>query len=237
MTDSFQHQIEENAVLLARLAPSPVTRRRVLLGTGAAALGLVAAACGTEDDPFVLQDEPDPGLIPPPEEDQAPSGEQPTGDVATAMLAASLEVLAVNTYQAALDAAGDGSLPNVPEAVATFITTAQGHHVAHRDAWNDLLVALGEAEVSEPPPELAAEINTAFGQAGDVGAVAELALRLEQTAADTYFEAIPTIENADALALAASIQPIDMQHSAILRYVLGQYPVPEIFANAQNSAI
>ena len=239
MTDSFQDQMEENAVLLHRLAPSPVTRRRVLLGGGAAALGLVAAACGTDDDPFVLQDDPDPNLIPPPEEDQAapPSDGQPTGDVATAMLAASLEVLAVNTYQAALDAAGDGSLPNVPEAVATFITTAQGHHVAHRDAWNDLLIALGEAEVTEPPPELAADINTAFGQAGDVVAVAELALRLEQTAADTYFEAIPTIENADALALAASIQPIDMQHSAILRYVLGQYPVPEVFANAQNSAI
>ncbi|HVL03512.1 MAG TPA: ferritin-like domain-containing protein, partial [Acidimicrobiales bacterium] len=197
MTDSFEHQMEENAVLLARLAPSPVTRRRVLLGSGAAALGLVAAACGTDDDPFVLQDEPDPDLIPPPEEDQggeAPSGEQPTGDVATATLAASLEVLAVNTYQAALDAAGEGTLANVPEAVATFISTAQGHHVAHRDAWNNLLTTLGEAEVTEPPSELAAEINTAFGQAGDVVAVAELALRLEQTAADTYFEAIPTIE-------------------------------------------
>jgi hypothetical protein len=239
MTDAFQDQMEENAALLQRLAPSPVTRRRVLLGGGAAALGLVAAACGTDDDPFVLEDPPDPGLIPPPEgggEEPPPSG-QPSGDVATAMLAASLEVLAVNTYQAALDAAGDGSLPNVPDAVATFVTTALGHHVAHRDAWNDLLTSLGEAEVTQPPPELAADINTAFGEAGDVVAVAELALTLEQTAADTYFEAIPTIENGQALALAATIQPIDMQHAAILRYVLGQYPVPETFASAQNSAI
>jgi hypothetical protein len=238
MTDAFQDQMEENAALLQRLAPSPVTRRRVLLGGGAAALGLVAAACGTDRDPFVLEDPPDPDLIPPPDEGEG-GGEEPppSGDVATAMLAASLEVLAVNTYQAALDAAGDGSLPNVPDAVATFITTAQGHHVVHRDAWNDLLTSLGEAEVTQPPPELAADINTAFGEAGDVVAVAELALTLEQTAADTYFEAIPTIENGQALALAASIQPIDMQHAAILRYVLGQYPVPETFASAQNSAI
>jgi hypothetical protein len=241
MTDAFQEQMEENATLLQRLAPTPVTRRRVLLGGGAAALGLVAAACGSEDDPFVLEDPPDPDLIPPPAdggggEEPPPSG-QASGDVATAMLAASLEVLAVDTYQAALDAAGDGSLPDVPDAVATFIATAQGHHVAHRNAWNDLLTSLGEAEVTEPPPELAATINNAFGQAGDVVAVAELALTLEQTAADTYFEAIPTIENDQALALAASIQPIDMQHAAILRYVLGQYPVPETFANAQSSAI
>jgi hypothetical protein len=241
MTDAFQEQMEENATLLQRLAPSPVTRRRVLLGGGAAALGLVAAACGTEDDPFVLEDPPDPDLIP--ESGQGGGGEQPqpsgqpSGDIATAKLAASLEVLAVNTYQAALDAAGDGSLPNVPEAVGTFITTAQGHHVAHRDAWNDLLTSLGEAEVTEPPPELAADINNAFGQARDVPAVAELALMLEQTAADTYFEAIPTIMNGEALALAAGIQPVDMQHAAILRYVLGQYPVPKTFADAQNSAV
>lgn len=239
MTDAFQEQMLENATLLQRLAPSPVTRRRVLLGGGAAALGLVAAACGTEDDPFVLQDPPDDDLIPPPAEGEG-GGEEPappSGDIATAQLAAGLEVLAVNTYQAALDAAGDGSLPNVPDAVATFITTALGHHVAARDAWNDLLTSLGEVEVTDPPPELAATINNAFADAGDVVAVAELALVLEQTAADTYFEAIPTIENAQALELAATIQPIDMQHAAILHYVLGQYPVPETFASAQNSAI
>lgn len=242
MTDAFQEQMEENATLFQRLAPSGVTRRRMLLGGGAAALGLVAAACGTDDDPFVLEDPPDPNLIPESGQgggggEQPPPSGQPSGDIATAKLAASLEVLAVNTYQAALDAAGNGSLPNVPEAVATFITTVQGHHVAARDAWNDLLTSLGEAEVTEPPPQLANDINTAFGQASDVPAVAELALMLEQTAADTYFDAIPTIMNGEALALAASIQPLDMQHAAILRYVLGQYPVPNSFADAESSAV
>lgn len=243
MTEAFQDQMEENATLLQRLAPSPVTRRRVLLGGGVAALGLVAAACGTEDDPFVLQDDPDPNLIPPAEDGSSgdgggdDGGGGSSGDVATAQLAASLEVLAVNTYQAALDAAGAGDLGDVPDAVATFASTARGHHQAALDEWNRLLGALGESEVTEPPPELNNQINTAFGQAGDVVAVAQLALMLEQTAADTYFEAIPTIENGQALALAASIQPIDMQHVAILRYVLGMYPVPETFANAQNSAI
>ena len=58
-----------------------------------------------------------------------------------AALAASLEVLAVNTYGAALDAATGGALGEVPPAVAEFVTTAQAHHQAHLDAWNEVLTA------------------------------------------------------------------------------------------------
>ena len=233
MNARFGQQMEENASLLQRMSPGPLSRRKVLLGGGAGALALVAAACGGgDDDP--------PGSTGDPETTTTTAGGDAAGgggDVATAQLAAGLEVLAVNTYEAALIAAGDGTLPDVPEAVATFITTAQSHHQAALDEWNALLTALGEPEVTAPPADLETTVNEAFGQAGDVVAVAELALMLEQTAADTYFEAIPTIENADALALAASIQPIDMQHAAILHYVLGDYPVPETFANAEMSAI
>jgi hypothetical protein len=229
----FEKQMEENVSLLQRMSPTPLSRRKVLLGGGAGALALVAAACGGEDDTA-------PATTGDPETTTTTAGDAAGGgggDVATAQLAASLEVLAVNTYQAALDAASDGTLPDVPEAVATFITTAQGHHQQALDEWNSLLTTLGESEVTAPPPDLETTVNDAFAEAGDVVAVAELALLLEQTAADTYFEAIPTIENADALALAASIQPIDMQHAAILNYVLGTYPVPETFANAEMSAI
>ena len=230
MNDRFHDQMEENTSLMQRLAPSPLTRRRVLLGGGVAAMGAVAAACGSDRDPFVLQDEPDPALTTTrPEGSGGAAG--PSGDVATAKLAAGLEVLAVNTYDAAL-----GADLQYPEAVATFATTVKAHHEAHRDAWNQLLTSLGEQAVTEPPASLAATVNEMFSQVTDVPGVAELALMLEQIAADTYFGAIPSIQNAQALELAATIQPIDMQHAAILRYVLGQYPVPETFANADNAA-
>nr|MDQ3352971.1 ferritin-like domain-containing protein [Actinomycetota bacterium] len=88
-----------------------------------------------------------------------------------------------------------------------------------------------------PLASLAGPVNEQFGQVTDVAGVARLALLLEQTAASTYFEAIPTIGNAQALELAATIQPIDMQHAAILNYVLGEYPVPDTFADAEMSAI
>ena len=123
-----------------------------------------------------------------------------------------------------------------PEAVATF-TTAQSHHQAALEEWNALFTALGEAEVDAPPADLETTVTDAFSQAADVVAVARLALMLEQTAADTYFDAIPRIHNAEALTLAATIQPIDMQHVAILRSVLGEYPVAEAFANTETSQI
>ncbi|MBW3548315.1 MAG: ferritin-like domain-containing protein [Actinobacteria bacterium] len=220
MTEQFDQQMEENASLLQRLAPTPLTRRRALFAGGAGALGLLAAACGGENDPFVLQDEPDPSLTAPPE-----GGGGGGGDLEVAKTAASLEVLAVNTYGAALEAPLD-----YPPAVAEFATTARAHHEAHRDAWNQVLTGAGEAEVTEPPAELEATVNEQFAQVTDVAGVAELALMLEQTAADTYFAVIPQLTNEDAIKLAASIQPIDMQHAAILHYVMGDYPVPNTFA-------
>ncbi|MGI8759229.1 MAG: ferritin-like domain-containing protein [Acidimicrobiales bacterium] len=232
MTDRFHDHMDENASLLQRLSPSPLSRRRVLLGGGVATLGVIAAACGTDRDPFVLQDDPDPSLTTTrPGSSNGGGG----GDAAVAMTAASLEVLAVNTYDAALGAAGEGALGEVPPAVAEFATTAKAHHEAARDAWNELLGSLGAEAVSDPPPALATTVNDMFAEVTDVVGVARLALLLEQTAADTYFAVIPSLANAQALELAATIQPIDMQHAAILRYVLGEYPVPNTFANADNA--
>jgi hypothetical protein len=47
-------------------------------------------------------------------------------DLKVAGLAAGLEVPAIQTYQAALDAAGAGSLGEVPPAVGEFVTIRDG---------------------------------------------------------------------------------------------------------------
>jgi len=157
----------------------------------------------------------------------------PTGDLAVAAVAASLEVLAVNTYGAALDAAGSGALGAVPPAVAEFVTTVQAHHQSALDAWNGVLTGAGQSAVTEPPADLAATVNQVFGTVTDVGGAAELALMLEQIAAATYLQALGSLETEAAIALAGSIQPIDRQHMAVLLFVLGQYPVPETFATTE----
>ncbi|GAC1343279.1 MAG: hypothetical protein NVSMB29_15850 [Candidatus Dormibacteria bacterium] len=145
------------------------------------------------------------------------------------MTAASLEVLAVATYKAGGDAAGQGKLGPVPPAVATFVTTVGKHHQAALDKWNGVLTAAGAPAVTTPPADLNATIQAAFGKVTDVPGLANLALMLEKTASDTYLKAGPTLMSKDAVTLAGALQIVDQMHAAILYYVLGQYPVPDVF--------
>lgn len=157
-------------------------------------------------------------------------------DLKVGAVAAGLEVLAVNTYKAALDAAGAGKLGEVPPAVGEFATTAMAHHQEALDAWNKILTDNGAEAVSDPPADLEKTVNEAFGKVTDVGGVAKLALQLEQTAAATYLKVLPELTVEGAIKLAASIQPIDMQHAAVLLFVLGEYPVPDTFASTEMAA-
>ena len=216
-------------------APAGLHRRRFLLGAGVVAGGAVLAACGGDDDDATTATTAG-GAATTGGDDNTTSTSgsgDASGDAAVAMLAASLEVLAVNTYGAALDAATGGALGDVPPAVAEFVTTAQAHHQAHLDTWNGVLEAAGAEAVTEPPADLEATVNEQFGQVTDVVGAARLALMLEETAAATYLSAIPTLESADAIGTAGSILCIDRQHAAVLRFVLGEYPVPEVFASTE----
>ena len=151
-------------------------------------------------------------------------------DLKLGAFAAALEVLAVNTYGAALDAATAGSLGEVPPAGAEFVTTAKAQHQAQLDRWNEVLTGADQEAVTEPPADLEATVNEEFGKVTDFVGAAKLALMLEQIAAATYLSVIPLLATEDPIRLAASIQPIDMQHAAILLFVLGEYPVPDTFA-------
>ncbi|MDQ3640574.1 MAG: ferritin-like domain-containing protein, partial [Actinomycetota bacterium] len=54
---------------------------------------------------------------------------------------------------------------------------------------------------------------------------ATLALRLEDYASQTYQKAIPLLKSTDAIRLAAQINVVGAQRQAVLRYILGLYPV------------
>ena len=214
--------------------PSGLHRRRFLLGAGVVAGGAVLAACGGDDDEGATTATTAAGSSTTAGgDDETTTTAGGSGDAAVAMLAASLEVLAVNTYGAALDAATGGALGDVPPAVAEFVTTAQAHHQAHLDTWNGVLEAAGAEAVTDPPADLEATVNEQFGQVTDVVGAARLALMLEETAAATYLAAIPTLESTDAIGAAGSILCVDRQHAAVLRFVLGEYPVPEVFASTE----
>lgn len=232
---------------IAGLAAGPFTRRRLLAGAGFIGAALVAAACGSDDEGSsattvapVASDAPTTTAaaggdttLAPDTTVAADDGAATDGKIAT--LAAGLEVLAVGTYQAALDAAGSGALGDVPPAVAEFVTKALSQHQAHLDAWNKVLSDAGAPEVTEPNATLKPTVDAEFAKVTDVAGAATLAATLEDIAAATYQSAIPLITNKDAITLAGSIQIIDRQHLAILTFVLGSYPVPDTFGKLDNA--
>ncbi len=213
-----------------------LSRRSLLAGASVIGAGLVAAACGGTKSTRVTS---------PADVNDVPQAAQPNvarpvtvvpakkpgpEDVKIAQLAAGLEVLAVGTYKAALNAAGAGALGAVPPAVGEFVTVAMNQHQEHLDAWNSVLTTNGAAAVTEPNAQLKPTVDGLFAGVKDVAGAAMLALMLEQIAAATYLSAQAVLTDKDAIKLAGSIQVIDAQHVSILLYALGQYPVPDVFA-------
>lgn len=204
-----------------------LTRRNIFAGAAVIGAGLVATACGDDKD--------DANNTNGSTGDTTGSGE-PGVDLKVAALAAGLEVLAVGTYQAALAAAQAGDLGEVPPAVGEFVTVAMAQHQEHLDAWNGVLSGAGQPEVTEPNATLKPTVDAMFADVADVAGAAALALLLEQIAAATYLNAQNLLTDKDAIELAGSIQIIDAQHVSILLYVLGEYPVPDVFAKTDQAA-
>jgi hypothetical protein len=200
---------------------SRTSRRGFLIGAGALAGGAVLAACSSGSSSSTTTTSGSSG--------STTSGKL-TGDLAVAALAAGLENLAVAAYGDVLTAATAGKLGTVPPAVATFATTVKSQHSQHAQAWNSAIVAAGHQAITAPDPVLTPVITKDFAKVTNVTGAAQLALMLEDVAAATYQSAVSAVKATSSIKVAASIQPVEMQHAAILNFVLGQYPVPNAFA-------
>jgi hypothetical protein len=158
-----------------------------------------------------------------------------TGDLAIVALAASLENLAVATYQAGIDAATAGKLGAVPPAVVTFAQTAQSQHRDHAAAWNGVLTGADKKAITGVDLTVKKSVDKAFAGVQDVPGLAKLALDLEESAAATYLAAIGAVKSPAGIKTAATIQPVELQHAAILHFLLGEYPVPDSFAQTTGA--
>jgi len=205
------------------------TRRRALALGGLAAGGIALAACSSSSG-STTPTTGGAGAT----SGKAAAGAVPT-DVRVAALAASLENLAVGTYGAGLAAAGAGKLGTVPPAVATFAKSAIAQHKEHAAAWNAILANAGFARVTGVDTAVKPIVDSAFAKVTNVTGLAQLALLLENVAAATYLNGLTVVSSKEAVATAASIQPVEMQHVAILRFVLGEYPVPSAFASVSGA--
>lgn len=198
------------------------SRRTFLLGAaGLGASGVVLAACGSSSKASA----PTTTLPAAGTGGAASAGSSSlSGDLAVAATAASLENLGVYAYNAGITAATAGKLGTVPPAVVTFAQTAMAQHKDHAQAWNAALQAAGQPAVTATDPALTPTVQSLFAKVSTPSDLASLALLVENIAAQTYQNAIPVLTASSSVAVAATIQPVEMQHAAILYYVLGEYP-------------
>ena len=215
---------------ITRLVSTPSSRRAFLLGGGAVLGGIALVGSGMGSGLAAAATRSGRMRVA-----SAASAQKLSGDLAVVALAASLENLAVGTYQAGIDAATKGSLGEVPPAVVTFAMTAQSQHKDHAAAWNGVLTGAGKKAVSGVDTTVKKSVDKAFAGVTDVPGLAKLALDLENVAAATYIAAIDVVKTPAGIKTAATIQPVELQHAAILHFLLGEYPVPDAFAKSAGA--
>jgi hypothetical protein len=213
---------EEIREALAKGASMRASRRGFLgVASGTIAAGALLAACSSSSSK--------PKAASPSSSVPANYPANLTGDLAVVALAASLENLGVYAYKAGINAAVAGKLGTVPPAVVTFAKTAMSQHQEHAQAWNSVLASAGLPAVTKTTPKLTPVVNQKFASVTDVTSLAQLALELENIAGQTYQVAVGAVKSQKGVATAATIQPVELQHAAILYFVLGQYPAPNSF--------
>jgi Ferritin-like domain len=200
---------DEKAALLG--VPAPGRRTFFKLG-GATIIGAaVLAACGDTDD-----DSGSGGAT------SSTMGEgEENMDLALARTAASLEKLAVDTYQTGIDS---GLVTTM--AIVDAATLFQSHHQEHLDALNGAITNAGGEEVTEANEAVfKALIEPAVAEASAEADIAQIAFDLESAAAQTYLFAGGTLTVPELRSTIMTIGGIEARHAAILQVAaLGQSP-------------
>ncbi len=158
-------------------------------------------------------------------------------DIQMLQTQASIENLAVATYQTALtlDFIGGSSANPVVKAFAT--TTVQQHQ-QHAKAFNAAIVQLKGKQQTNPDPALLQVVKNAEpGLTGPLPVVA-LALELEEGATQTYVAFTSAFTDPNARKVTASIMGVEAQHAAVLLAVqaLLSGGAPQLIALPPNAA-
>lgn len=195
------------------------TTRRALLRTAAAgaAGGLAAAGLAACTGSHHATAKPAAGASP---------------DIAAVTLLVGLENLAVATYRSVTDAASHGAYGAMPPAIMTCLAAALRHHGEHAAQWNTGLAAVGSPPVTGVDATFRGlELAPVLAKATTAIDAAKVLLTLENAIAATYLDSLESrLSSTNALRLAATIQPVEMQHAAVLEFMIGHYPVPDSFA-------
>jgi hypothetical protein len=145
-------------------------------------------------------------------------------DIQMLQTSASLENLAVMTYKTALTLPYVGGSSANP-TVKAFAQTTMAQHQQHNDAFNSAATALGGKAQHNPDPKYVPVVKSAVSQitkqspTQGLMSVVNLALTLENVAAETYVANCPKFQDDNAKKVTASIMGIEAQHVAVLNAV------------------
>lgn len=151
---------------------------------------------------------------------ESPALAQQPPDVQILQTAASLENLAVATYQAALSLPFVQAAPNTPTGIGlikVFADTTMRQHAEHARAFNGAVTKLGGREQTQPNAVMLQVVNRARPGLTGPGPLVDLALELEQTATEDYVAGIASLSDVNGRTVMASIVGVESQHAALLR--------------------
>lgn len=196
--------VEEIAAFNAR-------RRRTLQAMGLTGAGLAArsVAYGSLGSLFM-------GLM------ASPARADKDLDIQILQTASSLEILAVNTYNAAatMNIGGIASVRGSAGRVVTeFVKTTMMQHDEHRKGFQAQTTALGGRVQDQPNRKFQDVVNKAVPTLRAPVDVVNFAGTLEKVATDTYLVNLAMFEDTRSKEIMASVMGVEAQHLASLRAV------------------
>jgi rubrerythrin len=226
---------DQKAAILG--VPSPSRRNFFRLG-GVTILGAaVLAACGSDDDDTASTTpgtNAPAGTTPPTTPATSPATSPPTTeagevnmDLTLAKTAASLEKLAIDVYGQA------GGLLTT-SAVIAAATMFADHHQMHLDALNGVITGAGGSAITEMNQAVfdALVAPALAGAASEADAV-NLALALEEAAAQTYAFAAGALSTPALRSTIMTIGGIEARHAAVLRMAALAQPPTDVFPSGR----
>ena len=214
----FNGGVDMTSAEKAHLLGVPGRRQFFKIGGATIAGAALLAACGDDDDTADAPTSGDGGG------DDDGGSDDPNMDIVLANTAISLEILAVDTYQVAIDS-GLVTTAAVGDAAGLF----QQHHQEHADA---LKGVVGDGAYDQANAAVkTALVDPAVEAAAGEGDIIKLAFDLETAAAQTYVFAAGALSTPELRSTIMTIGGVESRHATILGRV-AEYEVSTVFPGA-----
>ncbi|WP_436795575.1 ferritin-like domain-containing protein [Actinospongicola halichondriae] len=215
----FNGGVDMTTAEKAHLLGVPGRRQFFKIGGATIAGAALLAACGDDDDTASAPTSGDGG--------GSNEGDDPNMDIVLANTAISLEILAIDTYQVAIDS-GLVTTQAVADAAGLF----QQHHQEHADALKGV-VGSGAYDQANAAVKTAL-VDPAVEAASAEGDIIKLAFDLETAAAQTYVFAAGALSTPELRSTIMTIGGVESRHATILGQV-AMYDAATVFPSFYKS--